>query len=819
MLSLTNNESTTHMLDAAISANLSAEQYEIASQVAQGDRNILVIARAGTGKTYTIRKCLPLMRGRTAIAAYNSKIVKEMVAKVAEDGTQADVATFHSFGYRALRRAYPKAKIEGKGSKNFGAYKFDVICAQLEIPEHQQAFVKKAMSLAMQSGFGILKPLNVPQAWLDMVDHYDIANELGADNKEMSCLDRLEAVKDGCRLAARAVKLGIKMVNEIISFDDMIYAPLVLNLPLDTFDWVCVDEAQVSNALRREMARRMTKPNTGRMLWVGDNCQPVGTKVLKATGRKEIKNKNEKYGVEYVNIEDLVVGDNVVSYDKSGTAFIKKGKRVNGITRRPFAGYLTTVTTSSGLTSKYTGNHICLVNMTDLREKHAVYLMRRGAQYRVGKAAMDYKQSSGLSARMHCEKADAVWILGLYDTENEAFFAEQKIAGRFGIPQTCFEPLKLSRTMAAKHLGEVWGYIGDNTARGEEVLSIFGMSALYPLFETNTGHQQTCKRPFFVRACNLLSGMKVLPYNEADVHVKSEHWDTIIVSKEWYNGDVVSLDVDDTHLYIADGITTRNCQAIYGFTGADNDALEQIKTDFDCVSLPMTVTRRCGKAIVELAQKIVPDYKAFEGNHDGLVEETDEKGFANYRMVPGEDAIICRNTAPLVKAAYGLIARGVPAHVEGKEIGKGLLVLINKHARKVTSITDLRDKLTEYRDDEVQSLILQKKDAAADALNDKVETIFQIMQTLPDSATIDDLRNDISALFADTPDGERPTSVVLMTAHRSKGLEFKRVFGWGVKKFFPSKFAKQDWQMKQESNLEYVLITRAIETYVEVEVE
>jgi len=55
-----------------------------------------------------------------------------------------------------------------------------------------------------------------------------------------------------------------------------------------------------------------------------------------------------------------------------------------------------------------------------------------------------------------------------------------------------------------------------------------------------------------------------------------------------------------------------------------------------------------------------------------------------------------------------------------------------------------------------------------------------------------------------------------MTAHRSKGREFRRVFGWGVKAFMPSRFANQDWQKQQEANLEYVLYTRTIETYVDV---
>lgn len=509
---------------------LSDEQLAIANFVDTGKSNILVIARAGTGKTFLIRQCIPLMRGRVAIAAYNTKIAKEIAARVVQDGNKADVATFHSFGFRALRRAFPNAKIEGKGTNNAGFFKFDVICDKLEIQNHLQAFVKKAMSLAMQSGFGVLRPLNDPKAWLDLVHHHGLDSEFSEDNIGLRMHGKDKLIQVGCQLAAKAVKLGIQMAHEVISFDDMIYLPLVLNLTLDTFQWVCVDEAQDSNALRREMANRMVLKG-GRMFFVGDDRQ-----------------------------------------------------------------------------------------------------------------------------------------------------------------------------------------------------------------------------------------------------------------------------------------------AIYGFTGADNDALQQIGVDFACTTFPMTVTRRCSKAVVALAQRLVPDYRAYAGNASGSVLEIDEAAFEGFNLIAGEDAIICRNTAPLVKTAYKLIARGVPAHVEGKEIGKGLLALVDRWT-SIKTISALTDRLNAYLEKEVAKLIADKKEMAAEALTDKVETIFTIMTTLPKDATVATLRQDIISLFADTPDGHRPSTVVLMTAHRSKGLEFRRVFGWGTAKFSPSKFAKQDWQLIQELNLCYVQYTRAIDTYVEVSVE
>jgi superfamily I DNA/RNA helicase len=256
-------------------------------------------------------------------------------------------------------------------------------------------------------------------------------------------------------------------------------------------------------------------------------------------------------------------------------------------------------------------------------------------------------------------------------------------------------------------------------------------------------------------------------------------------------------------------------QAIFGFTGADNDSLDQIKKEFRCTVFPMTVTRRCCKAVVTLAQTIVPDFKAHEGNKEGSTTEITEEDFDNMTLVSGEDAIICRNTAPLVKAAYKLIAKGVAAHVEGKEIGRDLIALLDRW-KSIKTIVALKDKLNEYLEREVQKMMAAKKEMAADALADKVETIFTIMETLPSNATVETLRQDIQDLFADTPAGTRPATVSLMTAHRSKGREFKRVFGWGVAAYFPSRFAKQAWQIEQEDNLQYVLYTRAMDSYIDV---
>lgn len=63
-------------------------------------------------------------------------------------------------------------------------------------------------------------------------------------------------------------------------------------------------------------------------------------------------------------------------------------------------------------------------------------------------------------------------------------------------------------------------------------------------------------------------------------------------------------------------------QSIYGFTGADRHALNIIKQRANAINLPLHTTYRCGRAIVEMAKRYVPDYAAAPNNSDGEVRSS-----------------------------------------------------------------------------------------------------------------------------------------------------------------------------------------------------
>ena len=273
-------------------------------------------------------------------------------------------------------------------------------------------------------------------------------------------------------------------------------------------------------------------------------------------------------------------------------------------------------------------------------------------------------------------------------------------------------------------------------------------------------------------------------------------------------------------------------QAIYGFTGADSDAMDLIQKRFKSAILKLTVTYRCPKIVVEMAKKIVNDYEAHpsapQGSYRKMSQWENEvvvgkKGpqkvywFEKLDKPLGYgDAIICRNTKYLVDEAYNLLRHGIGCIVEGREIGTGLIKLATKW--RINNITALLPRLEEYKEREVKKWEAKKKPERADAIADKVDTLMVLIEKCAEDKkdTISELVEFIGSLFGDSNDPKAPKVVRLLTIHRSKGMEYLRVFMLGREKLLPSKWAKKDHQLLQEENLEYVMMTRAIQFLADV---
>ena len=242
-------------------------------------------------------------------------------------------------------------------------------------------------------------------------------------------------------------------------------------------------------------------------------------------------------------------------------------------------------------------------------------------------------------------------------------------------------------------------------------------------------------------------------------------------------------------------------QAIYGFRGADSEAMTRITEEFGCRVLPLSVSYRCPKAVVKAAQEFVDNIETFDGAPEGKVEDMttfDHKVFSN------TDAILCRNTAPLVEAAYNLIRNKVACRILGRDIGVGLENLIRKMQAK--NIDRLLEKLEAYQSRESAKHLSKGREDKAQAVGDKVETLQVIIEHLSENErSIAGLLRVISELFTDNNRG----LLTLATVHKAKGLEWDRVFILGRHNLMPSRWARKAWQKEQERNLIYVAYTRS----------
>jgi DNA helicase II / ATP-dependent DNA helicase PcrA len=292
----------------------------------------------------------------------------------------------------------------------------------------------------------------------------------------------------------------------------------------------------------------------------------------------------------------------------------------------------------------------------------------------------------------------------------------------------------------------------------------------------------------------------------------------VVMSDEAQDLNVIqqylALKAGDRHIVVGD-----SRQAIYGFRGADSHSMESMRamlaeTARGVVDMPLTLTRRCPKSHVALANRIVPQIRAMSDAPEGKVSVMPVNEAVN-AMKPG-DMVLCRVNAPLLKTAYQLLKRGVKAVVRGRDIGQSIVRLIDKAEQansdgyhKALSIPDLVKLTGEITDKEVakfNAIPNGRGEQRAQVAQDKYDCLLSMTDGLRWSGEV---RYRIENLFADFDvDGQPKHAVVLSTVHRGKGLEAGRVFVLRPD-LIPHPMAKQAHDVASEMNLAYVAVTRA----------
>ena len=250
------------------------------------------------------------------------------------------------------------------------------------------------------------------------------------------------------------------------------------------------------------------------------------------------------------------------------------------------------------------------------------------------------------------------------------------------------------------------------------------------------------------------------------------------------------------------------CQAIYGFRGADADSMAKMAKQFGMKQLPLHVSYRCPQSVVALAQKYVSHIKSHPSAPMGTVDLSNKDFRDVLDLMRSGDMVVSRFNAPLVKIAFSLLRARIPCVLLGRDIGAGLMALVRK--LRATDIPMLLERLANWRDAEVSRYEQANNQSAAEQVADKVEALRVFCEGSDSVAAV---LSSIERMFSDQ---STANVVTLCSIHKAKGLEARKV--WAVNFGVIPRFATKEWMLKQERNLVYVQVTRAKETFVTISV-
>jgi superfamily I DNA/RNA helicase len=219
-------------------------------------------------------------------------------------------------------------------------------------------------------------------------------------------------------------------------------------------------------------------------------------------------------------------------------------------------------------------------------------------------------------------------------------------------------------------------------------------------------------------------------------------------------------------------------QNIYGFRGAKAGGMSAAVAQYSMTELPLSVSFRCPRAIVEAAQWRVPHFQWIKpGGEVNALDRVEGSSF------PDDCTIICRNNAPLLRIAFRLISAGRSVHVVGSELGPRLVAILKKLGPDSSTRKQVIDAIEQWRE---EKLLANSKSA-----ND----LADCMRVFADHGdTLSSMISYANHLFAQTG------TIRLLTGHKSKGLEFPNVY-W----LDPGLCDNRE----QDRNLAYVIITRS----------
>lgn len=345
---------------------------------------------------------------------------------------------------------------------------------------------------------------------------------------------------------------AIKEERRELDFEDMqllLYEEVVTNSNEEianrfrsVYDYVFIDEYQDINSIQIQLMDALIgKDKFNNLVTVGDSdqCQPPNTKVATSKGQ--------------VRIDSLEDGDTVLAWDRENNKVVSN-KKVR-VAKRDYEGMLYTLNIGNKET-KATPNHKFLVKWAEVTSNYVVYLMyREDLGYVVNFTQLFSDEGvNHLAILAKEEQADKVWVLSEHDYLDIAY--QHALISRYNLGITSRKYKEVQKNGTKFKLGGSRKY--NNVY--EELPLITKDNLEDFMYKTD--------KSFEIHTANIIGKSMTVPIPKPN---KQGYSDEVIgrVTFERYVGLVYSLDVEEHHSYISDGIVTLN--SIYQFRGSNPD--------------------------------------------------------------------------------------------------------------------------------------------------------------------------------------------------------------------------------------------------------
>lgn len=331
--------------------------------------------------------------------------------------------------------------------------------------------------------------------------------------------------------------------------------------PHDVLKWLSDQNSTLEQQTKRALERYVGGHRVGEWL----TCAPPDAEVLVESRRAR-------------PIGDLVTGDAVLSYNRKKASLTRPRPVTVGVNIHD--GILARLTTSDH-TTRTTLRHKWLIQWQRAKSdaNHCVYLMRQGDRFRIGRSTIftsrpndtkDYLRL-GLSHRSTQENADT-WILARFSSDYEASIYEEFALTEYGISGCPFRPARSSSSpLGPKHrdanaLERIYSMLSIDLQmeRVLRCLTEHDLSIDEPLIKyigENISRGPT--NGIILTTRNLLKVNDIVLMPTPSNTYGRTHWVPLREMRtESYSGPVYSLDVEEHHKYVQDGLIT--CNSIHG---------------------------------------------------------------------------------------------------------------------------------------------------------------------------------------------------------------------------------------------------------------